>query len=71
MKYVKGLGENEPDMMWNTTICPKTRRLIKITADLEDRTKDMFDIMLGDNLQGRKDFIKDFGALYISQADVY
>ncbi len=60
----KGLGENEPDMMWHTTMCPKTRRLIKITADVEERTKDMFNIMLGDNLQGRKDFIRDFGALY-------
>ena len=64
------MGENEPDIIWHTTMCPKTRRLIKITADLEDKTKEMFNIMLGDDLQGRKDFIRDFGALYISQADV-
>ena len=66
----KGLGENEPDMMWHTTMCPQTRRLIKVTPEKEEKTKHMFNLMLGDDLQGRKDFISNFGAKYISQADV-
>lgn len=66
----KGLGENEPDMMWLTTMCPDTRRLIQITPDDAKATSEMFDLMLGDNLQGRKDFIAEFGADYIDQADV-
>lgn len=66
----KGLGENEPDMMWQTTMCPQTRRLIKVTPEQEEKTKNMFNLMLGDDLQGRKDFISNFGAKYISQADV-
>ncbi len=66
----KGLGENEPDMMWLTTMCPKTRRLIKVTPEEAEKTSDMFNLMLGDNLQGRKDFISQFGANYISQADI-
>ena len=66
----KGLGENEPDMMWHTTMCPKTRRLIKVAPEQEKKTKEMFDLMLGDNLQGRKEFISNFGVKYISQADV-
>lgn len=66
----KGLGENEPDMMWLTTMCPETRRLIKVTPEEAEKTSDMFNLMLGDNLQGRKDFISKFGANYISQADI-
>ncbi|MDE5853303.1 MAG: DNA topoisomerase, partial [Oscillospiraceae bacterium] len=66
----KGLGENEPDMMWLTTVCPNTRRLIKITPEAAEKTANMFDIMLGDDLQGRKDFISEFGSDYISQADI-
>lgn len=66
----KGLGENEPDMMWLTTMCPDTRRLIQVTPTDAAATSEMFDIMLGDNLQGRKDFIAEYGADYIDQADV-
>ena len=66
----KGLGENEPDMMWLTTMCPQTRRLIKITPEEAKKTAKMFDLMLGDDLQGRKDFIFKFGNNYINQADI-
>lgn len=67
----KGLGENEPDMMWHTTMSPKTRRLIQVKFGKEDETKKMFNLMLGDDLQGRKDFILKFGAKYLNRADVY
>ncbi|MFA9381476.1 MAG: toprim domain-containing protein, partial [Acetanaerobacterium sp.] len=66
----KGLGENEPDMMWMTTMNPKTRRLIKVTPDLADKTLAMFDLLLGDNLAGRKSFIAENGHLYLESADV-
>ncbi len=66
----KGLGENEPEMMWLTTMNPKTRRLIKITPESAAATADMFELFLGDNLQGRKDFIAQNGHLYLDDIDV-
>ncbi len=66
----KGLGENEPDMMWRTTMCPQTRRLIAVTPTDAEETAKMFDILLGDALQDRKKFITDFGHLYIKDADI-
>ena len=57
--------------MWYTTMCPSTRRLIKILPESKDKTQQMFNLMLGDNLQGRKDFILNFGAQYIKKADVF
>ena len=66
----KGLGENEPDMMWLTTMNPETRRLIRVTPQDAQKTSEMFDILLGDNLQGRKEFITENGHMYIDMADV-
>ena len=66
----KGLGENEPDMMSLTTMNPATRRLIKVMPDDAERTAHIFDVLLGDNLQGRKDFIVEFGADYTDNLDV-
>ena len=66
----KGLGENQPDMMNMTTMNPETRRLIKVMPQEAERTAEMFDLLLGDNLQGRKDFIAENGYLYIDEADV-
>lgn len=66
----KGLGENEPEMMWLTTMNPETRRLIKVTPDQALATSEMFELLLGDNLQGRKDFIAQNGHLYIDAVDV-
>ena len=66
----KGLGENDPDMMSLTTMNPATRRLVQVTpADAEDTAR-MFDILLGDNLSGRKDFIAERGSLYLEMVDV-
>ncbi len=66
----KGLGENEADMMWLTTMNPETRRLIKVTRDDAAATSEMFELLLGDNLQGRKDYISEYGAQYIELADI-
>lgn len=66
----KGLGENEPEMMNLTTMNPKTRRLIKVMPDDAKKTADMFDVMLGDNLAGRKEFIINHGSEYIDHLDV-
>lgn len=66
----KGLGENEPDMLSLTTMNPETRRLVKIESADPQLTEDTFDLLLGDNLSGRKDFIAEHGHLYIDLADV-
>lgn len=67
----KGLGENDADMMWLTTMNPKTRRLIKIEArENPDYIADTFDLLLGDNLVGRKEHIADNGYMYVDLADI-
>ncbi len=66
----KGLGENEPDMMWETTMNPETRRLIRIDQDNMELTERMFDVLLGENLGERKQFIKDHGREYLDLADI-
>ena len=66
----KGLGENEPDMMWLTTMNPDTRRLIKVMPEDVERTAQVFDLLLGDNLQGRKDHIANEGYKYLDLADI-
>ena len=66
----KGLGENEPDMMSLTTMNPETRRLIKVGPDEAEHTKFMFDMLLGDNLSARKEFINNNGHDYLDMADI-
>ena len=66
----KGLGENEAEMMWLTTMNPATRRLIKVCKADVERTRQVFDLLLGDNLAGRKQHIQDFGADYLDQLDL-
>ena len=66
----KGLGENEPDMMSLTTMNPDTRRLIKITADDITESAEVFEMLLGDNLQSRKQYISEYGADYLELADI-
>jgi len=66
----KGLGENDPDMMWLTTMNPETRRLIKVLPDDVKKTEYMFDLLLGDNLQGRKDHIAENGFKFLELADI-
>jgi len=66
----KGLGENEPEMMWKTTMNPETRRLIRIMPEDEQKTYEMFNVLLGDDLAGRKRFISENGYKYVDLADV-
>ena len=67
----KGLGENDADMMWLTTMNPKTRRLIKVEPDnIEALINEKFELFMGDDLQGRKDFIAENGHMYIDLADI-
>ncbi len=66
----KGLGENDADMMWLTTMNPATRRLIRIEPDFAEAMAEKFDLLLGDNLAGRKQYIAENGHLYIDMADV-
>lgn len=66
----KGLGENEPEMMWQTTMNPETRRLIKVMPSEIEETVQMFDVLLGDNLAGRKLFIEENGSRFLDMIDV-
>ena len=66
----KGLGENDPEMMWMTTMNPETRRLIKVMPEDAERTAWYFDILLGDALAERKNFIAENGAKYLDLADI-
>ena len=66
----KGLGENEADMMSLTTMNPETRRLIKVNPDDIEMTQWMFNMLLGDDLAGRKEFITNNGAEYLEMADI-
>ena len=66
----KGLGENEADMMWLTTMNPKTRRLVEILPEDAERTAQIFEMLLGDNLAGRKEHIADNGYMYIDMLDL-
>ena len=66
----KGLGENDPDMMWMTTMNPETRRLIKVMPEDAERMAQAFDLLLGDNLDGRKNHIAAFGYKYLDMADI-
>lgn len=66
----KGLGENDPDMMSLTTMNPDTRRLIKVTPTDAEQTKKMFDVLLGNDLDGRKEFIRENGSRYLEAADI-
>jgi len=65
----KGLGENEPEMMWQTTMNPATRRLIQVVPTDASQTQEMFEVLLGDNIRGRKAFIEDKGHLYIDLSE--
>ena len=66
----KGLGENEPEMMWQTTMCPATRRLINVTEADAEETAEIFDTLLGDNITARKKYIADNGSKYMEEADI-
>ena len=66
----KGLGENDPDMMWMTTMNPATRRLIKVMPEEAEKMAQVFDLLLGDNLAGRKDHIAEVGYRYLDMADI-
>ena len=66
----KGLGENDPEMMALTTMSPATRRLIKVMPEDAARTAQVFDLLLGDDLTGRKNHIADSGYKYLDLADI-
>ena len=66
----KGLGENDPEMMWMTTMNPETRKLIRVLPEDVERTAQMFDLLLGDNLAGRKEHIALHGSEFLDLADI-
>ena len=70
MQRSKGSGENEPGMMWNTTMNPETRRLIAVMPEDEETMRDTFNLLLGDDIPGRRACIEKTGHLYMEMLDV-
>lgn len=70
VKRSKGLGENEPEMMWETTMNPETRRLIKVTMKDVEKANEYFELFLGDNIENRRNFIEEYGYKYIDVTDL-
>ena len=66
----KGLGENDPEMMWMTTMNPDSRRLIRVMPTEAEATARVFDLLLGENAQGRKEHIAENGYKYLDLADI-
>lgn len=66
----KGLGENQPEMMWETTMNPETRRLILVSEDEAEKTQQKFELLLGENLKGRKEFIETEGHRYLDLSNL-
>jgi DNA gyrase subunit B len=66
----KGLGENDPEMMALTTMNPATRRLIKVVPDDVEKTIEVFETLMGDNLSARKEHIANSGYKYIELLDI-
>ncbi len=66
----KGLGENEPEMMWQTTMNPETRRLVRVSKAEAAATEQIFDTLLGENLAARKEYIFTYGSRYADEADI-
>ena len=70
IKRSKGLGENAAELMWETTMNPETRRLILVTPDEAERTQQIFELLLGENLAGRKEYIAEEGHRYLDMIDI-
>jgi DNA gyrase subunit B len=66
----KGLGENEPEMMWQTTMNPDSRRLIQVMPEDVDKTHTYFQMLLGEDLAGRKSYIENHGDRYLELIDI-
>lgn len=66
----KGLGENDAQMMSETTMDPATRKLIRVTPTDAEATSYIFETLLGDDLRERKAFITSHGVDYIAAADL-
>ncbi|HCT64654.1 MAG TPA: DNA topoisomerase [Lachnospiraceae bacterium] len=66
----KGLGENQPEMMWETTMNPQSRRLIQVIPEDVAATQNKFELLLGENLKGRKEYIEEFGHNYIDFSEL-
>lgn len=61
----KGLGENTPEMMWETTMSPDTRRLIRVTMSEAEEMSHTFEMLLGDDIESRRQYIADYGYEYL------